>query len=77
MDRTVIGLLFRATMLDESDLLLGLTKAEFGGVYRRGINAGDEVTLSQDRRTLTISFDVFNGVDQIRILVASNPSVPN
>ncbi len=77
MDRPVIGLLFRATMLDESDRLLGLPKAEFGGVYRRGINAGDEVTLSKDRRTLTISFDVFNGVDQIRVLVASNPSVPN
>jgi hypothetical protein len=77
MDRPVIGLLFRAAMLDESDLLLGLPKVEFGGVYRRGINAGDEVTLSKDRRTLTVSFNVINGVDQIRVLVASNPSAPN
>lgn len=76
-DRPVVGLLFRATMLDDSDTLLGLPSADFGGVYRRGINAGDEVSLAEDRRTLTVSFDVLNGVDQIRILVESNPSNPN
>jgi hypothetical protein len=76
-DRPVVGLLFRAKMLDESDTLLGLPSADFGGVYRRGINAGDEVSLEEDRRTLTVSFDVLNGVDQIRVLVKSNPSNPN
>jgi hypothetical protein len=76
-DRPVVGILFRVTMLDESDTLLGLPSADFGGVYRRGINAGDEVSLAADRHTLTVSFDVLNGVDQIRVLVASNPSNPN
>lgn len=76
-DRVVVGLLFRATMLDESDAILGLPSADFGGVYRRGINAGDEVSLDADRRTLTVSFDVLNGVDQIRVLVASNPFNPD
>ncbi len=76
-DRPVVGLLFRAGMLDESDALLGLPSADFGGVFRRGINASDEVSLSTDRRTLTVSFDVLNGVDQIRVLVASNPSDSN
>lgn len=76
-DRPVVGLLFRAAMLDESDAMLGLPAADFGGVFRRGINASDEVSLSADRRTLTVSFDVLDGVDQIRVLVASNPSNPN
>ena len=73
-DRPVVGLLFRAAMLDESDAILGLPSADFGGVFRRGINDSDEVSLSTDRRTLTVTFDVINGVDQIRVLVASNPS---
>ncbi len=76
-DRPVVGLLFRKAMLDESDALLGLPAADFGGVFRRGINADDEVSLSADRRTLTVAFDVLNGVDQIRVLVESDPSVPN
>ena len=75
-DRPVVGLLFRAMMLDESDAMLGLPAADFGDIFRRGINASDEVSLSVDRRTLTVSFDVINGVDQIRVLVASNLSVP-
>jgi ferric-dicitrate binding protein FerR (iron transport regulator) len=73
-DRPVVGLLFRAAMLDESDAMLGLPSADFGGIFRRGINAGDEVSLNVDRRTLTVSLDVLDGVDQIRVLVASNPS---
>lgn len=73
-DRPVVGLLFRAAMLDESDAMMGLPSADFGGVFRRGINDSDEVSLSTDRRTLTVTFDVINGVDQIRVLVASNPS---
>ena len=75
-DRPVVGLMFRALMLDESDAMLGLPAADFGDIFRRGINASDEVSLSIDRRTLTVSFDVINGVDQIRVLVASNPSAP-
>ncbi len=75
-DRPVVGLLFRALMLDESDAMLGLPAADFGDIFRRGINASDEVSLSIDRRTLTVSFDVINGVDQIRVVVASTPSAP-
>ncbi len=76
-DRPIVGILFRAAMLDESDALLGLPSADFGGVFRRGINADDEVSLSTDRRTLTVTFDVLNGVDQIRVLVESNPASPH
>jgi hypothetical protein len=71
-DRPVVGFLFRAAMLNETDAMLGLPSADFGGVFRRGINAGDEVSLGEDHRTLTVSFDVLNGVDQIRVLVTSN-----
>ena len=75
-DRPVAGLLLQRQMLDDSDAVLGLISADFGGVFRRGINGDDEVSLAADRRTLMVSFDVINGVDQIRVLVASGFKTP-
>ena len=39
---------------------------------RRGINDTDVVNLSADRRVLSVTLNVKNGVDQIRVLVAAD-----
>lgn len=71
-DRPIVGLLLSKELLDESDKLLGLTGSEFKGTFRRGINFEDSVVLDADRRSLSISFDTYQGIDQIRVLVASS-----
>ena len=52
--------------------LLTLPAIDFREIIRRRINDSDVVTLSPDRRVLHVAFDVKNGVDQIRVLVASD-----
>ena len=72
-ERPIVGLLLNRERLDASDIRLGLPGGDFMGVFRRGINADDKVTLLPDRRTLSVSFHIENGVDQIRVLLASDP----
>lgn len=71
-DRPIVGLLLSKELLDDSDELLGLSGSEFEGTFRRGINSEDSVVLDADRRSLSISFDTYQGIDQIRVLVASS-----
>jgi hypothetical protein len=72
-DRPIVGLLLSKELLDASDSLLALSDSDFGGIFRRGINVDDSVVLDPDRHSLQISFDTNLGIDQIRVLVASNP----
>ncbi len=74
-DRPIVGLLLSKAMLDESDAILALPSTNFEGIFRRGINVGDQVELAPDRHSLRISFDIQNGVDQIRVLVATEPEL--
>ena len=71
-DRPIIAIILQRNLLDESDSLLALPGADFRNIFHRGINTDDEVTLSPDRRSLRIAFDLMDGVDQIRVLVASD-----
>ena len=71
-DRPVVALILQKDMLDSSDAQLALPDTDFRNIFRRGINDADVVTLSPDRRVLRVDFDVKNGVDQIRVLVASD-----
>jgi hypothetical protein len=71
-DRPIVALVLQRNLLDASDPLLALPGVDFGQIFRRGINHGDEVTLSPDRRTVRISLELSDGVDQIRVLVASD-----
>ncbi len=71
-DRAIVALILQKDLLDDSDSILGLSGIDFSNTFRRGINADDVVTLSSDLRTLLISFNLLNGVDQIRVLVASD-----
>ena len=65
-------MILQKDLLDASDTLLALPTTNFRNIFRRGINDADVVTLSPDRRVLRVDFDVKNGVDQIRVLVASD-----
>jgi hypothetical protein len=71
-DRPIVALVMQKELLDVSDPILALPGVDFRNIFRRGINSGDEVTLSPDRRTLRIAFELLDGVDQIRVLVASD-----
>ncbi|MEM7143532.1 MAG: FecR domain-containing protein [Verrucomicrobiota bacterium] len=70
-DRPVVGLLLSKNLLDASDELLALPSTNFENLFRRGINKGDQIELAPDRRTLHLSLDIQDGIDQIRVLVAS------
>lgn len=71
-DRPIVGLILQKDLLIAADSILALPGADFSNIFRRGINVDDEVSLSGDRLTLGISFDLLNGIDQIRVLVASD-----
>jgi len=51
---------------------MAIPESDFRGILHRGINTRDVVTLSDDRRVLKIAVDIQDGVDQIRVLVASD-----
>ena len=71
-DRPIVALILQKDLLDISDAQLALPATDFRNIFRRGINDADVVTLSPDRRVLRVALNVKNGVDQIRVLVASD-----
>ncbi len=71
-DRPIVALILQKKLLDESDGALAFPESDFRGILHRGINTRDVVTLSDDRRVLKIAVDIQDGVDQIRVLVASD-----
>ena len=78
-DRPILGLIGKTSLLIESDELLGHPLGNYGGT-RRGIeptrpddqpdSGRDNVTLSQDRRTLSLDLSASSAVDQIRVIVS-------
>jgi hypothetical protein len=73
-DREVIGIVAQKDLLAEYDSLVALPVADFSEQRNRGLGWDDELTLSEDRRTIRVAFDIEDGVDQIRVLVASQLS---
>ena len=71
-DRPIVALILQKDLLDSSDAQLALPETDFRDIFRRGINDADVVTLSPDRRVLRVALNVKNGVDQIRVLVATD-----
>lgn len=71
-DRPIVALIMQKELLDSSDAVLALPTTDFRNIFRRGINDVDVVALSPDRRVLRVALNVKNGVDQIRVLVASD-----
>ena len=72
--RPVLGVLSRGKQLVASDALLGAPGTFYGQLHSRGLDVKakddtyDIVTLSEDRRTLHVSFSVARSSDQLRIL---------
>jgi hypothetical protein len=75
-DRPIIGIIAHKDVLAQYDPLLAHPNADFSGQLNRGLYKNDQVTLSADRRTIRVAFDIEDGVDQIRVLVASHFSEP-
>ena len=82
IDRPILGLIGRTTLLTRTDELLGHPLGNYGKA-RRGIepprpedlsdSGRDIVTLSRDRRTLSLDLSASSAVDQIRVIVAESP----
>ncbi len=78
-DEDILGLQITDASLDLTDGPLGAIGTVYpGAVANRGIDfsLNDVVDLQPDRRTLRVSFDVFNVVDQIRVVTAAQPTEP-
>ena len=81
-DRPILGLIGETTHLIRTDELLGNPLGDYGDT-RRGIeptrpddlpdSGRDNVTLSRDRRTLSLDLSASSAVDQIRVVVAEEP----
>jgi hypothetical protein len=72
-DRPVIGLIVEGDTLRETDEMFSLNR--MGGLFGRGLELGpsrlaDEISLSKDRRTLTLNLGVGNRLnDHVRVIV--------
>ena len=84
-DRPILGLIGRTSLLNQTDEFLGHPLGSYGET-RRGIEPSrpedlpdsgrDFVTLSRDRRTLSLDLSASSAVDQIRVIV-SESAVPH
>ena len=83
-DRPILGLIGGTSQLIRTDELLGHPRGNYGDT-RRGIeptrlddqpdSGRDNVTLSDDRRTLSLDLSASSAVDQIRVIVSEQPQV--
>ncbi len=77
-EREITGLLFNSTLLDQTDDLFGAI-GNYGDVTHRGLTfqAGDFLTVSEDRHSLTFSLTV-PGDDsfQFRVITAADLALP-
>ncbi|MEO1574668.1 MAG: hypothetical protein AAFU65_06870 [Pseudomonadota bacterium] len=78
-DEDILGIQITDAGLDQTDGPLGAPLTTYPtGVALRGLNLanGDVVALLPGRRTIRLSFDVFNVTDQIRVITAGQPTEP-
>ena len=83
-NRPILGLIGGTTQLISTDELLGHPRGNYGNT-RRGIEPArpddqpdsgrDNVTLSNDRRTLSLDLSASSAVDQIRVIVLEQPQI--
>ncbi len=83
-NRPILGLIGGTTQLNSTDELLGHPRGNYGNT-RRGIEPArpddqpdsgrDNVTLSNDRRTLSLDLSASSAVDQIRVIILEQPQV--
>jgi|GEM_PF-379107 len=83
-NRPILGLIGGTAQLISTDELLGHPRGNYGNT-RRGIEPArpddlpdsgrDNVTLSNDRRTLSLDLSASSAVDQIRVIVLEQPQI--
>lgn len=83
-DRPILGLIGGTALLSRTDVLLGHPLGNYGD-NGRGIepmrsedlpdSGRDSVTLSRDRRTLSLDLSASSAVDQIRVIVSQQQSL--
>ena len=83
-NRPILGLIGGTAQLISTDELLGHPRGNYGNT-RRGIEPArpddqpdsgrDNVTLSIDRRTLSLDLSASSAVDQIRVIVLEQPQI--
>jgi RHS repeat-associated protein len=78
-DTEVLGIIKTTSSLDSTDERFGVEETTYAGNETdRGLENGqDTVTLSSDRRTITISFGTLDKQDQIRVITQGGPSLPD
>lgn len=71
-DRNIVGVFASAASIDQSRNWFGSQVPGTGGFFTSSdgieLDAGDTFTISPDRRTLTVTFDTFDGLDQLRVV---------
>ena len=76
-DRPIIGVVTSGQQLKETDKILGKRRFTYPTHVGRGLERGDSLNLSEDRRTLSFNWQVHqavtNGMDQVRVIVDSLP----
>ncbi len=75
-DSPVLAVITNREQLNSTDLILGKKRFEYAQNISRGLESGDALTLSKDRKTLQLNWQVMqamkNGMDQIRVVVEAS-----
>jgi hypothetical protein len=76
-DRPILGLICTNKQLLATDATLGAEKIERFPRGGRGVEDGDTLVLSGDRRTLHVDLTAANATDQIRVVLDASPETGN
>ncbi len=72
-DCPILAVIANRNQLKQSDPALGKHRFEYESTQARGLEHGDSLTLSEDRKTLGVDWLVMqslkNGMDQVRVIV--------
>jgi hypothetical protein len=75
-DRPILAVITNTAQLLASDPHLGKKRFEYPSNPLRGLEHGDSISLSKDRRTLEVDWQVMQalekGLDQVRVIVEAN-----
>lgn len=72
-DSPILAVITNREQLNATDSILGKKRFRYAQNLSRGLESGDALTLSADRKTLQLSWQVMqtlrNGMDQVRVVV--------
>lgn len=78
-DSEILGVCILSDALAESDSIVGLPSIQYPPDARRAVTLGDLLTwfeLAPDRRSLTVSLHVEDGLDQVRVITMAGTTDP-